>query len=251
MPQTLPTSSVQNCEAPKLAVLNLDYPLVIKIRNANPADVPNGEPARRRVDLVDWKVEDQHRKRRSAWPARSSPGNGHTIILVRMKLNDGDPDKYCSEACVFANMWTGSLSVRQAFIEASYGAVDFDQSNSAIVQVTINKSVADYGCDAGMIEADCAAAVDAQTGYTYTNFTFRSIYQPKGIDCAWGGLGNVHGPQTWIRGHQAGILVHELGHNLGMYHAGTDLGDDGTTDYTCKHFGTSATPELTSPTAVV
>ena len=67
-------------------------------------------------------------------------------------------------------------------------------------------------------------------------FPFPDI--PTTLACTWGGLGNVRGGSTWYRSGHAGVLAHELGHNLGTGHAGTDPEDDGVLnveygDYSC------------------
>merc|ERR1719238_781765 len=44
------------------------------------------------------------------------------------------------------------------------------------------------------------------------------------MGCTWGGLGEVAGKKTWENQHgirNPGIRLHELGHNLGWHHAGT------------------------------
>ncbi|MBX7255470.1 MAG: hypothetical protein K1Y02_03825 [Candidatus Hydrogenedentes bacterium] len=57
---------------------------------------------------------------------------------------------------------------------------------------------------------------------------------PTANTCGWSGVANV-GPGNPARAWVVGIrypdaFAHELGHNLGMYHAGTDTNNDGVTD---------------------
>ena len=54
--------------------------------------------------------------------------------------------------------------------------------------------------------------------------------------CVWAGLGNVRGPTTWYLYCDEGVVGHELGHNIGLGHAGTDPEDDGQVNVACKLF---------------
>jgi hypothetical protein len=54
-------------------------------------------------------------------------------------------------------------------------------------------------------------------------------YFPTVSDCEFGGLGDLPGSETWINGYlQTGLIAHELGHNLGVHHAGSVSCADGS-----------------------
>ncbi|MDO8668934.1 MAG: Ig-like domain-containing protein [Candidatus Buchananbacteria bacterium] len=66
------------------------------------------------------------------------------------------------------------------------------------------------------------------------------VFILPGNSCGWGGIANVGCATTckaWIASASAGIIGHELGHNLGMRHAGTDTNNDGVVD---KEYGDSS-----------
>ena len=43
---------------------------------------------------------------------------------------------------------------------------------------------------------------------------------PELNSCAWAGLGDIAGPETWINGFVSlRVMGHELGHNFGVHHA--------------------------------
>jgi hypothetical protein len=53
---------------------------------------------------------------------------------------------------------------------------------------------------------------------------------PTVSSCAWAGLGDLPGGETWINGYlQLRVLAHELGHNFGVHHANALSCTDGAT----------------------
>lgn len=74
------------------------------------------------------------------------------------------------------------------------------------------------GCDTGR----WADAADAATGASPPSH--RVYVVPDIPACTWGGLGEINGTRVWINAAVATMpdaYVHELGHNLGLDHAGT------------------------------
>ena len=80
--------------------------------------------------------------------------------------------------------------------------------------------------DANQLRVDALAAA-AGAGYTIATYdrqlvAFSNINGSRisGSRFTWAGLGQVGGPFTWYNGYfQDLVIVHELGHNLGLWHA--------------------------------
>ena len=73
------------------------------------------------------------------------------------------------------------------------------------------------GCDQDTIyrEAVAAAGIN-ESSYDHVVVYFPN-FQPT---CSWAGLGEEPGRQVWLNGlTDTGVLTHELGHNLGLWHA--------------------------------
>jgi hypothetical protein len=72
------------------------------------------------------------------------------------------------------------------------------------------------GCDQDSI-ADAAIAA---AGITATSYDHVVVYFPDYASCSWAGLGDEPGRRVWLNGHtETSVLAHELGHNLGLWHA--------------------------------
>lgn len=76
------------------------------------------------------------------------------------------------------------------------------------------------GCDASVFDSQ-VEGLAAAAGVNRADYTHVMVYFPDQLDyCAWAGLAQVRGPKSYVNG-SAGrrTLAHELGHNLGLYHA--------------------------------
>ncbi len=79
---------------------------------------------------------------------------------------------------------------------------------------------ANPSCDEDALLADARSALSANgvstTGYTHLMVSFPD----PNATCGWSGLASVGGPYSWITdGSAPKVLAHELGHNIGLYHA--------------------------------
>jgi hypothetical protein len=172
-----------------------------------------------------------------------------SIVIIRMVYNDASPT-YCDEACVADRMW-GTLadskchyiysgqvcgSVADNFLASSYGAMSWPQTSGRVISVNMGKNVPVGTCDVSteMSLADSRALslnnVDV-TDYIHKEYFVPSVFG----SCSWGGYATVgcarpgysfSGGACWAmeRDSFPTTRLHELGHNLGLYHAGLPPG---------------------------
>ena len=91
--------------------------------------------------------------------------------------------------------------------------------------------MASYGsdCDTARLAIDAESLVTA-AGFDLDSFQHKIYFIPSnyGGCSGWGGLADSPGSRVWMRNSQWYFLGHEIGHNLGLDHSGTDEGNDGS-----------------------
>lgn len=160
-----------------------------------------------------------------------------SVVLVVDFLDASVP---CPLSQIEDIMYTGLASVDGDYLESSFGRQSFpadtdgdgapDVFGPFQVPYTAGGSCDYYGWAEAADQAAAAAGVDL------SRYRYRIYVLPTEIAyaCNFAGLGNL-GCGTFCRSwiaicDRAGTYVHELGHNLGMEHAGTDLDNNGSID---------------------
>ena len=71
--------------------------------------------------------------------------------------------------------------------------------------------------------ASAANSAATAAGYNLSNYVNKYYVMPYNTSCGWAGLAYVGSPyQAWSNGYNSGqVYAHELGHNFGLYHAGS------------------------------
>ncbi|MFV7783626.1 Ig-like domain-containing protein [Shewanella marisflavi] len=113
------------------------------------------------------------------------------------------------------------------FLENSYDAMSLIGDVTTPITVDIDTSVCNT--DTISLQAD---EVLRQRGFEPANYQHVMYLIPTHPKCTWSGKGNVGGPRTWIKRVQLSTINHELGHNLGLYHANKKDCGSVTTDGT-------------------
>ena len=147
-------------------------------------------------------------------------------------------------------MWTATavngsaINADGLFRASSYGQAYFDAARSRVITVNIPGSINAYA--AGFPGANPAtgcphrslialAKHNLPSNITSDDFQHHAFWIPINdvLGCTWTGLAALRGRDTLYRGggYNGGLLVHELGHNLGIGHSGTDANDDGVIEY--------------------
>ncbi len=140
------------------------------------------------------------------------------------------------------------MNVDGCYQDSSFGALGFGGAvypggTPDVVRVTVNEAAAIGGvCN---YSAWGAAADKAATGVSLANYQHRVYVLPSNAGCSWAGLAYVgcgSSCQAWVKAYSGqacgypDAYAHEIGHNLGMWHASTDANNDGTLD--CEYCDT-------------
>jgi hypothetical protein len=147
------------------------------------------------------------------------------VLLVTFAGEGGEP---WPRAVARSEVFTGPNSVNAFYQEESYGEISLTGklSENGDVFGWFGLDTPTSGCpsDEWKDEADQAAAADGVdlTGYQHILYEF-----PYQHSCSWLGKAALNGSWAMINGDFLGlglrrqVTAHELGHNLGLWHAGS------------------------------
>jgi hypothetical protein len=169
------------------------------------------------------------------WAAAPATGTRSALVLI---ADFQDAVVPCSDAFVQDRMFTGAFSVDGLYREMSFGLVSFPGDTDGdgqpdVFRVSIGARTTDP-CSAGSWAGQANQAAD-DAGIDRSLYQ-HTVYVLPGNTCAWSGLADVGCSQNCTALLQScglqDLYAHELGHNLGMSHASTDLDNDGQIDST-------------------
>ncbi|HEX2748358.1 MAG TPA: hypothetical protein VHM91_10200, partial [Verrucomicrobiales bacterium] len=149
-------------------------------------------------------------------PSGAVPGGTATgvksILYVRVAFSDTRVESQTeAEACTMMEQ------VNDWYVKSSYGALYFLTTVSPLVILSHPEAYYTSESDHYGLRADALAAA-AEMGYDASAFDFDIVIYS-------GGPGNFNGAASigsrgvWLKVANPGIACHELGHNLGLYHA--------------------------------
>lgn len=138
--------------------------------------------------------------------------------------------------------WDGAAFTpeRQSTLQSTLTKLDswWSSSSSGIEDLSINTLPvttipAQTECDHNAMENAAKTAVAAAGLSTWT--TNITVILPENRLCRWGGLGYMPGFTTWINVIDLMIIIHELGHNMGLPHANMCFSNETVSvNSTCK-----------------
>ena len=195
-----------------------------------------------------------------AEPQAATPVTARKAVVILVDIKDSSGTEYkvsadcdgtvAKSADIMFGSQTGGVNLDGCYQDASFGALGFGGSvfpggTLDVTRVTVNEAaVIGNACN---YSAWASAADKAVSGITLANYQHRVYVLPSNVGCGWAGLAYVgcgSSCQAWVKAygnHACGYpdaYVHEIGHNLGLWHASTDTNNDGTLD--CEYCDTSS-----------
>ncbi|MCH1928634.1 Ig-like domain-containing protein [Shewanella sp. A25] len=140
-----------------------------------------------------------------------TPISGNRTLLVAEVNFAINPIVRMTETAVEDLLFNQSAAF---FAENSYGAMSLSGDTTSPITVDVDVSV----CDTDAIAAAADAELNAR-GFNLDNYAHLMYLIPTHPKCTWSGKANVAGKRSWIKRVQLSTINHELGHNLGLYHA--------------------------------
>ena len=153
------------------------------------------------------------------------------ILIVSFK----DAANSLSVADVAGFMYTNTQNVDDLYKASSFQQLGFNPDTDGNGSPDVfGPFTIDYDKNSGCRPDDWADAADTaarNAGVDLSRYQHKVYALPSEAACGWSGLGSVgcssYYCSVWVRGGGGPVFAHELGHNLGWYHASTDPENDG------------------------
>ncbi len=151
-------------------------------------------------------------------PDQNTKGIQKTAIIL-LNFTD-DARQTTSVEKVKATNFTTSTSTSAYFTENSYGQTTFE--GDVFGWYTLNFDAASRAtCDVSLW-AEAAKAEAVRAGVNFSNYTRLGFVFPRQTSCAFAGIGTMGGNPSVFYNNGYGSFMnyaHEIGHNLGLFHA--------------------------------
>ena len=146
-----------------------------------------------------------------------------TLLYMRVTFADQPNDVVQTEASVYSNLQT----VNEHLLESSWGRMQILPTVTPVIVLPENQSYYANASQGVALLGSDARQVAIDMGYDPSQYGHR-VYRYNGSPGTFGGFANIgNNPgDLWVRFSTEGLLVHELGHNLKLFHSNgwdTDL----------------------------
>ena len=160
-------------------------------------------------------------------------GTTSSVLVILANFSNTAAPAF-TQAQAQAVMTTNPDSVAKYFSEVSYGG---QLLNVTVTSSWVTMSLAATCSYTSIASAANTAAKALSSAYTASNYNFVVYLFPQ-QSCGWAGLAYVGSPhQSFINGTAAfrnQVVTHEMGHNFGLYHAGSLNCGSATIGGTCS-----------------
>jgi hypothetical protein len=158
----------------------------------------------------------------AASPQAAPELGGHKTAVIAFNFSN-DTRTPWMPAQILSSIFTGANSTSAFFKEESYnqlwleGKVNPDGDVYGWYTLPVASSPCDYSTWATLAKAAATADGFSSVGYQHVMYVF-----PPQSSCGWAGLAYMPGTESWINGDlSVRVTGHELGHNMGLHHAGS------------------------------
>jgi len=169
--------------------------------------------------------------KREATSASSRDGD-RNILMIQVCLRDT-----CASYTDHDKLRKTMLEVDELTREGSYSRTSFPAALVSIFTSVVDHDIKSYTTCDSRRAIDAAMAVLVEQRKKDPSLPDPSKYRhiayfiPREIPgCNWGGYAYVGGKVSCNRYADVRVITHELGHNIGMWHAASDWNDDGKQD---------------------
>jgi hypothetical protein len=156
---------------------------------------------------------------------QAAPALGaHKTAVIAFNFASDPTNQPWTIAQIRSSIFTASNSTSAFFKEETYNqlwlsgkAGNLDGDVYGWYTLPTVPTTCDYSTWASLAKTAAAAGGFSATGYQHVMYVF-----PSQSSCGWAGLAYMPGVESWINGDlSVRVTGHELGHNLGLHHAGS------------------------------
>lgn len=163
--------------------------------------------------------------------ASAAVSGPRSALIVRSNMTDRSVP--CSDSQLAGVMWNNAESNNTVYQRSSFGLVNFPSDSNGDGEpdiVTVQTGITyDGGCSYSTWKSAAKQALSAQ-GIDTSSYDHLVFVLPRVDGCGWAGVGWINHPDSMINGKWCSwmtVYPHELGHNIGLAHAGNGSAEYG------------------------